>query len=410
VNSRPSTRLAVETAVALGALAAGAVLFALNRHVRSDSIFSLRALLEDLGPAVAFFSTGLVLRARRPGNLVGVLSFTIGLLGLVSWMLTQYAGYGLVTHPGSLPGVRAIEIGLQGAWGVEVAFLVVLICVFPDGRLLPGRWRIIPWAGVAAFGTLWLVGMTTLPPAPFQHVHDPLHPSGHSPLLLPIVVAIPLGIASVIGAVATVVARFRRASADEREQLKWLILAASILPAGLIAHSIADTFAPGADGTIELFFSLGVIAFPVAIGIAVLKYRLYDIDRIISRTLVYGVLTVVLGGMYVGLVLASEAVFASVARGSSVAVALSTLIVAGLFLPVRRGVQRFVDRRFYRSKIDAEMTLARFGARLQREADLDTLLSDVRSVVTEALAPAHVSLWIRSDAGFTRNDPETATR
>ena len=114
--------------------------------------------------------------------------------------------------------------------------------------------------------------------------------------------------------------------------------------------------------------------------------------------------------MYVGLVLASEAVFASVARGSSVAVALSTLIVAGLFLPVRRWVQRFVDRRFYRSKIDAEMTLARFGARLQREADLDTLLSDVRSVVTEALAPAHVSLWIRSDAGFTRNDPETATR
>src|SRR5262249_8007047 len=161
--------------------------------------------------------------------------------------------------------------------------------------------------------------------APFQHVHNPLHPSGHTPLLLPLVVATPLAIASVIGAVATVVARFRRAGSDEREQLKWLILAASILPVGLVAHSIADAFAPRADGPIELIFSLGVIAFPVAIGIAVLKYRLYDIDRIISRTLVYAALSALLAGSYVAIVLALQSSFGSLTHGNELAVACSTL-------------------------------------------------------------------------------------
>jgi hypothetical protein len=151
-------------------------------------------------------------------------------------------------------------------------------------------------------------------------------------------------------------------------------------------------------------------AIPVATAVAVLRYRLYDIDRIVSRTVAYAVLTLVLGGAYVGLVLASGAVLAPVARGSSVAVALSTLIVAGLFLPARTRVQRLVDRRFNRSKIDAEATLARFSDRVQHEADLDALLQDVRAVVTDALAPAHVTLWLRGDSGLVRNVPETATQ
>jgi uncharacterized membrane protein YhaH (DUF805 family) len=393
VRGRPS--LAAESFAALGALAGGAVLFALNRQVRSDSIFSFRDLLEALGPAAAFFFTGLVLRARRPGNLVGRLSFTIGLLGVVSWMLTEYSGYGLVTHPGSLPGALAIEVILQGSWAPELALLVVLICVFPDGRPLPGRWRIVPWAGGVAFGALWLLGMTAPPPAPFQHVHDPLHVSGHSPLLLLVVTAIPLAIVAVSGAVATVVVRFRRARDDEREQLKWLILAASVLPVGLVAHSIADSVAPRADNTIELLFSVGVIAFPVAIGIAVLKYRLYEIDRIVSRTLSYGLLSALLAGAYVAIVLALQA--------NELAVACSTLVVAALFRPLRRRVQSAVDRRFYRSRVNADETLAQFAARLRHEADLDALLGELRTVVAQTLAPAHVSLWLRSDADLARD-------
>jgi hypothetical protein len=404
-----SRRLAGESLVALGALAVGAVLYALNRQVRTDSIFSGWDLLEELVPAIGFFATGFVLRARRPGNLVGGLCFAIGLIGFVTWMLSQYAGYGLVTHPGSLPGALAIEVVLQGAWAWEIAFLVVLICIFPHGRLLPGRWRVVPWAGVVAFGVLWLVGMTTAPSAPFQNVHDPLEVSGHSPLLLPIVISIPLAIGSVVGAVATVVARYRRALADEREQLKWLIVAACVLPVGLVAHTIADTFAPGADDTIQLLFSFAAPAVPVAIGIAVLKYRLYEIDRIVSRTLAYGVLTALLAGAYLGIVLALQAALGSLTRGNELAVACSTLAVAAMFRPLRRRVQTVVDRRFYRSKVDADETLARFGARLRNEADLDTLLGELRSVVGQTLAPAHVSLWLRPDA-TARNDPETVAR
>jgi hypothetical protein len=136
---------------------------------------------------------------------------------------------------------------------------------------------------------------------------------------------------------------------------------------------------------------------PVALGIALFKYRLYDVDRVINRTLVYGASSALLGGAYVGLVIASQAVFAPVARGSSVGVALSTLVVAALFLPVRTRVQRFVDRRFYRSKVDAEATLARFGARLRHEADLEALLHEVSKTVHETLQPAQVWLWLRPE-------------
>jgi hypothetical protein len=134
---------------------------------------------------------------------------------------------------------------------------------------------------------------------------------------------------------------------------------------------------------------------PIAIGIAILKYRLYEIDRIISRTLVYGGLTVVLGAVYIGLVLTGQALFSSFAGGSNLAIAASTLAVAGLFLPARSRVQRFVDRRFYRRRYDAQRTLEGFGARLREQIDLGTLEHDLRGVVTETMQPAHASVWLR---------------
>jgi hypothetical protein len=409
VSRLRGSRLALESVIAIGALAGGVVLFALNRQVRSDDIFSGWGLFKEIGPDLAFFAVGVVLRARRPGNLVGNLCFAIGVIGFVSWLLTQYAGYGLVTHKGSLPGARAIEVVLQGSWAWELVFLVVLVCVFPHGRLLPGRWRMVPWASAIAFGTLSLFGMTQKPSAPFRHVHNPLHVAASSPVWVVVFAAVPLAIASVVGAVATVVSRYRRAGQDEREQLKWLIFAASFLPLALFVHSIADSVAPNADSTIELIFSFGSCTVPVAIGIAVLKYRLYDIDRIVSRTVTYGLLSTLLAGAYLGIVLALQGAFSSLTRGNELAVACSTLAVAALFRPARRRVQSTVDRRFYRSKVDGEETLERFGERLRDEADLDTLLAELRSVVGQTLAPAHVSLWLRSDMS-ARNDPETVTR
>ena len=411
MTGRANARLAAVSAAAIGALAAGALLFALNRQVRSDSIFSFWDLLQEIAPVAAFLVTGLVLRARRPGNVVGGLSLVLGLLGVLSWMLTEYAGYGLITHPGSLRGALEIEIALQPSWVPEIVLLVALVCVFPDGRLLPGRWRVVPWAAAVGFGMLLAVGLTTTPSTPFEHVHNPLHVSRSPLLLLGIVAGTPLAIASVVGAVATVVVRFRRAHRDEREQLKWLILAAAVLPVGLVAHSIADAFAPAADGTIELIFSLAVVAFPVAIGIAVLKYRLYEIDRIISRTLVYAVVTALLAGCYAAIVLGLERAFGSLTRGNELAVAGSTLAVAALFRPVRNRVQVAVDRRFYRSKVDAEEALGSFSARLRGDLDLEMLRAEIGAVVGETMRPAHVSLWLRDAAApharSARNEPET---
>jgi hypothetical protein len=211
-------------------------------------------------------------------------------------------------------------------------------------------------------------------------------------------------------AAVSLVQRFRRAQGDEREQYKWFTFAAVLFPVANAVVQVVDAVfgeASTADTVASTVTGVVATAIPVATAVAVLRYRLYEIDRIVSRAVVYAVVTVVLGGAYAGLVLVGQAVFEPFAGGSSVAVALSTLVVAMLFLPVRARVQRFVDRRFYRSRVDAEEMLARFGARLRHHAELDALCAELHAVIGQTLAPAHVSLWLRSDLELGRNDPET---
>ena len=214
-----------------------------------------------------------------------------------------------------------------------------------------------------------------------------------------VALTIPLSIASLVGAFASITIRFRRSRGDERAQLKWLVFVAALFPVGVVAHSIADSFAPGAIGTVEFIFSLASIALPAAIGIAILKYRLYEIDRIISRALVYGALTVVLGAAYVGLVVAGQALFSSLAGGSNLAIAASTLVVAALFLPARSRLQAFVDRRFYRSRYDAQRTLQNFGMRLREQVELGGLSADLLQAVTATMQPVSASLWLNDSDG-----------
>ncbi len=196
---------------------------------------------------------------------------------------------------------------------------------------------------------------------------------------------------------ASLVVRYRRSRGVEREQLKWLAFAAALLVVGFLGATVAGT------GLVsDLFFVLAiasVVFMPVAVAIAILRYRLYEIDRVISRTLVYGSLTVILGAAYAGLVLAGQAVFSSFAGGSNLAIAVSTLVVAALFLPVRSRVQGFVDRRFYRRRYDAQRTLEAFGVRVREEVDLPLLSADLRGVVAETVQPTHVSLWLRQGIG-----------
>jgi hypothetical protein len=355
---------------------------------------------KDVVLGAVFAVVGLVLAAKRPSNVVGWLLLAVALGLSINVLFARYAVYGLLAHPGSLPGATYAAALGASSWVILISSLLLLLLTFPHGRLPSPRWRIAIWILVLAAAGTWIgntlgPGRLTLPLNAYKNPLGigALH-SVESALSAPGFLLVVLFGASAV----SLVRRFRAAKGDERLQYKWLTFAAVLFPIALIAVQVVDVVfgdTSTADTVASTASGIVATAIPVATAIAVLRYRLYDIDRIVSRAVVYGVLTVVLGGAYVGLVLVSEAVFASVARGSSVAVALSTLIVAGLFLPVRRRVQRFVDQRFYRSKIDADAMLARFGARLQHEADLDTLLSDVRSVVTEALSPAHVSLWLR---------------
>jgi hypothetical protein len=205
-----------------------------------------------------------------------------------------------------------------------------------------------------------------------------------------------LTIPALVAAVASVVVRYRRAGETARQQIKWLAVAGVVTVCTSLAGAAIAVLGPDAVGYTLIL--LGMLALPLALGVAILRYRLYDVDLVISRSLTYALVTILLAAAYAGLVLAAQAVFSSLTGGSNLAIAVSTLVVAALFLPVRRRVQRFVDRRFYRRRYDAARTLETFGRRLRQELELDGLRSELQRVVAETMQPAHVSLWLREDA------------
>jgi hypothetical protein len=207
----------------------------------------------------------------------------------------------------------------------------------------------------------------------------------------------PLGfamfLALLLASALSIVLRFRRSRGVERLQLKWIAFAVATTA---VLWTVSDLVPAG--WAANLISGAGIVALcsvPVSIGVAVLRYRLYDIDRVISKTLVYGALTAILGAAYVGLVLVCQAVFSSFAGGSDLAIAASTLVVAASFFPVRARVQRVVDRRFYRRRYDAQRTLEAFGGRLREQVELDGLRTDLEDVVAETMQPAHVAIWLR---------------
>jgi hypothetical protein len=285
--------------------------------------------------------------------------------------------------------------------------LMLVPLYFPTGRLLSPRWRLVAWAG-AAFMVLAIVGNGLLP--------DAVEVSGigvvHNPFAVPsathlggvlITLALPFLVLGIGGAVAAVVVRFRRAGAVERAQLKWFTFAVALTPLPFIAHDAAPRIA-------DALFAVTLPLVPVSIGIAILRYRLYDIDRLINRTLVYGLLTAVLGLGYVGAVLVLRPVFSPVAGHSSLAVAGSTLAMAALFRPARRRIQHAVDRRFNRRSHDAATTIAGFSARLRDELELDSLSAELLAVVDQTMQPTKVSLWLRPIAHGTSGTPRSKPR
>jgi hypothetical protein len=353
--------------------------------------------------AVSAATVGAVLAARRPRHPVGWLLLGVG-LSISAHVLTYgYTRYGLVARPGALPAagyLAGFNNGVVLSWIACAGFVLLLT---PTGRLPSPRWRW--WANTAAAAALvWLL-VSVVHPAPLY----PEYPAIGNPLA---VAAIPRGLlevtqpaagvvvlASLVVGAVSLVGRFRRARGVERLQLRWLawgaVLAAAALLVAMASLLIEEDFT-------VLDLALGVCAalLPLATGAAILRYRLYDLDRIISRTIAYGLLTVLLGSAYVGVVLGLGRLLP---QGSSLGVAAATLAVAAVFQPARRRIQAGVDRRFNRRRYDSAQTITVFSARLREQVDLDSLTAELLAVAEETMQPTQSSLWLRPSDSAASN-------
>ena len=387
----------------------------------TDTPPTLTALFRIL--SLAFPTVGALVASRRPENPIGWIFCGTGLLYGVQAFASGYADYALLERTGSLPG------GEFMAWisrwiGVPVLPLAgaLLVLLFPNGKLLSRNWQPVVW--VAACGSAMLALSAALAPGPlsFQPTFDnplglggaigKLGPSESGPLFDQPSVAKPADtkintggvveillrvgfffvLVSWLFAVAAMITRMDQARGAERQQLKWFVYTVALLVVGFLAALLGF-------GQHSVAWNIGIAAFnflPIAAGIAILRYHLYDIDVVINRTLVYSVLTAALALVYVGSIVLLQGLFrALTGETSQLAVVASTLAIAALFVPLRQRVQAFIDRRFYRRKYDIATTLQAFNVRLRNDVDIDSVADDLVEVVKETMQPAHVSLWLR---------------
>ena len=384
-------------AVSVALVAANIVFSVLNWSHPQEGEFSAQFDVLLAIALLAFPVVGALVASRRPENSIGWLFCAVGIPFGLSGVAHGWAVYVLFVEPGALTG------GEYAAWLATWLFVPPLFAIppllfllFPDGRPLTRRWRPAVWLVAIAvcattIGTALAPGR--LEEAPFKGIVNPIGIDGTGAAMEAAagVGFVALFFAILFGA-ASLILRFRHARGDERQQLKWFASAGGLFA---LACIIALTpFMPGdSDELPQILILLAFAAIPVAAGVAILKYRLYDVDVVINRTLVYGALTLTLLAAYGGLVLLLQLILSP---GSDLAVAGSTLAVAALLRPARSRIQHAVDRRFYRRRYDAELTLEGFGSRLRDQLDLEALGGELSSVARETMQPAHVSLWLRA--------------
>jgi hypothetical protein len=366
-----------------------------------DDLRGLAILLAVVSNALV----GAVLASHRPRNPVGWF-FVFGAASYaVSEATFRYAVYGLVIDPGSLPLARAMAWPATWLWAPGVLLVLVFLPLyFPDGRLLSPRWRPVVWLAIFLSGAAVVI-WAFYPGKVGYFAWDITNPLGLAALRpaiagLEVVMAV-LFLGILLSSVVSLVVRFRRSQGQERQQMKWLTYAAATVVGMVLLTTLLEAanlvFLSEMAG---LAADLLIAGIPVGVGIAVLRYRLYDIDVVINRTLVYGSLTALLALVYLGGVTATQTIFRTLTgeqEQPQLAIVVSTLIIAALFNPLRRRIQAFIDRRFYRSKYDARKTLEAFSAQLREETDLNALSEDLVGVVRETMQPAHVSLWLRPE-------------
>jgi hypothetical protein len=352
--------------------------------------------------AVAFSIVGAVVGSRRPENPIGWLFCAIGVFAAIVLLSSEYAAYALLAQPDSLPGGLAMVWIRAWAWVPYVGLFLLLFLVFPEGwpqsRAL--RWFTSLVLFVIAYGTV----LAAFSPGPIDaiggEVDNPLGMEALRGVGTNSAVGPLESVLYVLGivAAASLFGRMRRARGVQRQQIKWFAYATVVLVGGVVLDFTVSE-ATGVSWLGKIGFVLrmvGLAGLPMAIGIAVLRYRLYNIDRIINRTLVYSSLTAMLVALYFGgIVVLQRIVVLLTGEKSTLAVVASTLLIAALFMPLRRRIQSFIDRSFYRRKYDARKTLEAFSSQLRNETDLEALSDDLVGVVRGTMQPAHVSLWLR---------------
>jgi hypothetical protein len=354
---------------------------------------------------LTFPTVGAILAALRPSSPIGWILALGGLFLAVSQFANSYAAYTLLVRPGALPGGLLMAwIASTWAWLVGYGFLMSLFLFFPSGRLAsrlarPVLGLLIAGVAAATIGYTFRPGRFDLP---FAFVDNPFGATGGAGDLMSVLAfaGLLLSAAASVGAVAVFLRHVRRAQGEERQRLKWLgyvpLLFVLAIPALLVIAVVAGP--QSLEVAVPAAFSGVFVAIPIAIGIAILRYRLYDIDLLINRTLVYGATSAAIAATFFAGIVALQTVLRPVTAGSELAVAASTLVSFAFFQPIRRRIQDTVDRRFDRSRYDAARTLDRFADRLRDEVDLGALEVELISAVERTMAPAHASVWLRGGA------------
>jgi hypothetical protein len=363
---------------------------------------------------VSFATVGALVASRQPGNLIGWIFCALGLFLPLAGASEEYALYALVTKPGSLPGGEVMAwLAAWFAGAINFAMLAFVLLLFPDGRLLSRRWRFVVWLNLIAILLIfaWNFEPGLIESLGLLKVANPFGVAGAGALLQALgELGFFLVLAVAIAGAISLVIRFRRSSGDERQQIKWFVFAGAVFCAVLAVAPVLWTLplSPATEWIWPTLFLLGLGTIPAATGVAILKYRLYDIDILINRTLVYGSLTAMLVAVYFGGIFLLQRIFVLLSgQQSTLAVVASTLLIAAMFMPLRRRIQSFIDRSFYRRKYDAAKTLEGFSLKLRDETDLEALRGDLVGVVRETMQPAHVSLWLRPETASKGEQPDT---
>jgi hypothetical protein len=403
MKRRTAAWMAWSLCLLCAALAATSLILALLNGRTLGEIFTIWSGPSTVALAtltVSFSVVGALIASHRPENPIGWIFLAVGFFNGLLSAGDEYAIYALLTNPGALPlGAEASWLG-QWIWAPGLALILVFLpLLFPDGHPPSHRWRPVAWLGGLFIGLAVVSSMILLWPERGPALVTGDENPSHVVNVLVEFVAAPMLFVAGLGAVISLLVRFRWARVEERQQIKWFASATALSLVWIIVFGQVSL--RGLAGAIVALSSLLVIpSIPIATGIAILRYRLYDIDLLINRTLVYGSLTATLVAVYFGGIVVLQRVFVALTgEKSTLAVVVSTLLIAALFNPIRHRIQSFIDRRFYRSKYDAAKTLVAFSAKLRDETDLDALSDDLVGVVRETMQPAHVSLWLRPDAG-----------